>query len=113
MEAVNSNPGIAVTGFYEILYAGRSEVLKITNKNIQEQASITEGMIHFIESSDLYYMKSGNQYIRIKSKNEMLAVFRGYEKEVQKYLKKNKLNFRKDTNHTLIQAAGYYDQIAK
>jgi len=113
LEAGNSNPGIPVTGFYEVLYPGRSEVLKVTIQNIQDVASITEGMIHFIESSNAYYVKSGSTFIRVKTRGELIDVFQGHEKEIQKFIKKNKLNFRRDKENTFIQAAGYYDQIAK
>ena len=88
LEAGNSNPGIPVTGFYEILYPGRSEVLKVTIKNITGCASITEGMIHFIESSDAYYVKSGNTFIRVRSRRDLLMFFRGMKRKFRSLSKR-------------------------
>ena len=111
--ADSSNKEITSTGYYEVLYPGRSRVLKVTNQQIQEIASNTEGMIRYVESGDVYYVKSGMIYIRVKSKQELIKIFSGYEKEIKQFIKKNKLNYRKNKDNTFIQAAGYYDQIAK
>ena len=110
--ADSSNRGISKTGFYEVLYPGRSLVLKKTYKNIQDVASVSEGLSHFIEESDSYFIKKGNSFIRVKSKNEMFDIFPDHQKEIQLFIKKNKLNFRKDEENTLTQVAAYYDQIA-
>jgi hypothetical protein len=109
--ADSSNRGISKTGFYEILYPGRSTVLKKTSKDIQEVASIYEGVLHFIEESDSYFIKRGNVFIRVRSVNELLDVFHDHQKDIQHFIKKNKLKFRKDKENILIKVAGYYDQI--
>jgi hypothetical protein len=109
--ADSSNRGIPKTGFYEILYSGRSAVLKKTSKDIQEVASIYEGVLHFVEESDSYFIKRGNVFIRVKSGSELLDAFRDHQKDIQHFIKNNKLKFRKEKESTLIKAAGYYDQI--
>ncbi len=43
------NPGITNTGFYELLYQGRTTVLKKTIKNIVEEANVVEGVLEHIE----------------------------------------------------------------
>jgi len=105
--------GIHKTGFYQILYPGRTQVLKWTSKNIQTELSITEGVLRYIEESDAYYIKAGAFYKRIKSKTEFLEVMKLHKKDVQRFMRKNKLNFRKDRDNTITQAAGYYDQLVK
>lgn len=114
LAADSLNPGIPRTGFYELLYPGPSSVLKETFKEIIDLASMEENaIIHFVEESHDYYIKSGNTYQRVKSKSELSEILHPYQKEIRRFMKKNKLNFRKDKENTLIQVAGYYDQIAK
>ncbi|HEY4936224.1 MAG TPA: hypothetical protein VII44_06580 [Puia sp.] len=105
------NTGIPKTGFYEILYQGHSLLLKKTLKSIAEEATINEGVLKHIEVSYQYFIKKGNKYLRVKSKRELLDILNDRQKDIQHFIKKNKLNFRKDKENTLIQVAGYYDQI--
>jgi hypothetical protein len=108
------NPGISRTGFFEVLYPGPSKVLKETFKTIVEQPSIEENaIIRFIEESHDYFIRSGNTYRRVKSTGELTDILHDHQKEIRRFMKKNKLNFRRDKENTLIQVAGYYDQIAK
>jgi len=105
---------IPKTGFYEILYPGRSQVLKKTYKTIVEEPSVYENtVIRHIEESQNYYIKIGNSYKRVKSNGELLELMHDHQKEIQKFIKKSKLNFRKNRENVLVQVAGYYDQIAK
>ena len=108
------NPGISRTGFYEVLYPGPSSVLKETFKKIIEQPSIEEyTVLRFIEVSYDYFIKSGNTYKRVKSAGQLTDILHDHQKEIRRFMKKNKLNFRRDRDNTLIQVAGYYDQITK
>jgi hypothetical protein len=106
--------GIPQTGYYEILYPGRSLLLKKTFKNIIEEPSVYENtVIRHIEETKSYFIRIGGVYQRVKSKSELLALMHDHQKEIQKYIKKTKLNFRRDRENILILSAEYYDQIAK
>jgi hypothetical protein len=101
-------------GYYEILYPGRSQLLKKTLKNIIEEPSVYENtVIRQIEETENYYIRMGGSYQRVKSKSELLALMHDHQKEIQKYIKKVKLNFRNNREDLLIRTAEYYDQIAK
>jgi hypothetical protein len=114
LTADSSHPGIPETGYYEILYAGRSRLLKKTFKTIIEEPSVYENtIIRHIEETENYYIKTGGSYRRVKSKVELLMLLHDHQKEIQKYIKKTKLNFRKNRENLLILTAEYYDQIAK
>ncbi len=105
------NTGISKTGFYEMIYQGRSMVLKKTIKSISEEATIDEGVLKHIEVNYQYFIKRGNGYIRVNSSRELLAVFKDHEKDIQRFIRKNKLKFRRDKENTIIRVAGYYDLI--
>jgi hypothetical protein len=103
------NPGITNTGFYELLYQGRSTVLKKTIKNIVEEANVTEGVLEHIEVSYQYYIKKNHSYMQVKTKRELFEAFSDHEKDIRHYIKKNKLRFKRDRERTIVQAAVYYD----
>jgi hypothetical protein len=111
--ADTTNTGISRTGFYEILYPGPSRVLKETIKNITEQASIYEGILRSVSTDYEYFIQRGSDFHRIRSKSDLLKVFRDRQKDIQKFIKKNKLNYRYDTENTLISVAEFYDQVTK
>jgi hypothetical protein len=104
--------GLIDGGFYELLYSGRTAVLKRTKKNMQEVLSTNEGSIWNVNESKSYFIHTGGTWIYIRSRKDLLNILDNRRKEIQRFIKKNKLNYRKDRDNTLIQVAGYYDQIA-
>ncbi len=109
----SSNRGLPNTGFYELLYPGPSRVLKLTRQDIQEETSATEGVARYIESADNYYIKKGNRYTHIKSKRELLDIFRDRETEIRHLIKSEKLSYGNDREKTMIRLAGFYDMTVK
>ena len=104
--------GLPENGFYEQMYSGRSGVLKWTKKNMQEVLSTTDGSVWYVHESDKYFIHVGGSWVYIGSRKDLLNILGDRRKEVQRFIKKNKLNYKKDRDNTLIQVAGYYDQIA-
>jgi predicted RNA binding protein YcfA (HicA-like mRNA interferase family) len=114
LAADSTNKGLDRTGFYEILYTGSHiQMLKETTKNITEVPSAYEGILRYINVSNGYYFKKDNVYVQISSKKELFDFFGARQKDIQRFIKKSRLNFRKDKENTLIQAAGFFDQISK
>jgi hypothetical protein len=114
LSADSLHPGIPKTCYYEILYPGRSQLLKKTFKTIVEEPSVYENtVIRHIEETESYYLRIAGSYQRVKSKSELLMLLHDHQKEIQKFIKKTKLNYRKNRENILILTAEYYDQIAK
>lgn len=114
LTADSLHAGIPKTGYYEILYPGRSQLLKKTFKVITEEPSVDENtVIWHIQKTEGYYIKIAGAYEHVKSKTELLALMHDHQKEIQKYIKKSNLSFRKNREDLLILTAKYYDQIAK
>lgn len=103
--------GIPTAGFYEVLYAGPSRLLKSTYKKSNETLSMSEGVVRVMEVIEDYYIKIGKVFGPVNTKSELLAKMKNHRKEVQRYIRKNKLNFRKDKDNTLTQTAAYFDQL--
>lgn len=104
--------GLTDNGFYDMIYPGRTAVLKWTKKNMQEVLSTTEGSVWYVIESTSYFIFMGSSWINVKSRKDLLNILGSRRKEIQHFIKKNKLNYKKDKDNTLTQVAGYYDQIA-
>jgi len=99
-------------GFYEQLYEGKIIVLKKVEKTIKED--LQSGVVlRYIVQKDSYYLKDGNGYHPVKKKGEILDVLHDHKQELQQFIKKNKLKFRKDMSNAIVQVAGYYDQLTR
>ena len=49
----------------------------------------------------------------VNSKKSLLAIVKPKQKEVQQYLKKNKVKFKKAPEKAALMAVEYYDQLTK
>lgn len=106
------NKGLPAAGFYEVLYAGKSKVLKFTTKKIRETLSTSEGLRRYMDESSDYYIRSWNSYTLVNNRHEFLNFVSDHKKDVQRFIRKNDLSYKSDTDNTLTKAAAYYDQIA-
>jgi hypothetical protein len=97
------------TGFYNILYEGNLSVLKKEIKTMRGIYSYSQEISRVIEVKTNYYLKTNTEYIQISSQKELLNFFSQRKKEIQHYIKSNKLNFKKDTDNLLVKVAAYYD----
>jgi hypothetical protein len=109
----SSNRDLGGTGFYELLYQGHSAVIKKTVKKIREELSSSEGILRYIDESWRYYIKMGSAYFPVKSRRELLGIFSDHKNEVAQFMRKNRLNYHKNREHTITAATAYYDQITK
>lgn len=105
--------GLPDSGYFELRYPGVTSVLKWTKKKLREDLSVSQGLSRYVDETDSYYIYVGKRWIYIKSKKDFLQILSDHRKEVQRFMKKNNLNYRKDRDNTIVQVAGYYDQIAK
>jgi hypothetical protein len=104
--------GLKENGFYEVVYPGHTKILKWTKKDMQEALSSAFGSEWYVTRSDSYFIRINGSWIYFKSRKDLLNILSDQRKEIQRFIKKNKLNYKKDRDNTLNQVAGYYDQIA-
>jgi len=100
------------TGYYNLLYEGRNRLLKKEIKTVREDIT-TEKVIYYVDLHEYYYIKKDNTYYAVNSKRNVLKIFGDRKKEVQQYIRKNKLSYRKDRDNMLIKVTAYYDQLIK
>jgi hypothetical protein len=97
------------TGFYNILYEGNLGVLKKEIKTSRIVNSFSQELTRVVDVKTNYYLKNNNQYVQISTQNELLNFLSPRKKEIQHYIKTNKLSFKKDTDNLLAKVAAFYD----
>lgn len=107
----DSNSTKLQPGFYEVLNSGPVLVLE-KRKKVIERPLKAENPFKFSEY-DSYFIKKDNVYYSIDSKNSLISVFHEYKNEIKKFLRKNRLNFKKDRANTILKIVGYYAQLKK
>jgi hypothetical protein len=105
------NKQIITTGFYDLLYNGRLKLFAKRIKLIKQKTTVDEADQLWFEERDLYYIEKDNRYYAVQSKALLFDVLRDRKKDVQKYLRKNKIKFRKNPELTILKAVAYYDQL--
>jgi len=101
------------TGFYEVLLDGPVQVLAKRAKRLQEHIVNPNVDVQFTGTDRLFLRKDGICY-PINRKSAALRVFSARSKEMQSYLKANKLSFKNDQFESSIALlASYYSQLSK
>ncbi|CAH0993927.1 hypothetical protein EMA8858_00032 [Emticicia aquatica] len=102
------------SGFYQVLYDGKVNVLKRETKTVNETlGSTVEGVLRYIKIERFFYIKNNNIYYPIRQKTDVFRVYKDYKKDIQKYLKNNSLNFKNDRDIFLVNVSNFHDQLTK
>jgi hypothetical protein len=114
LERDSLNRALVATGFYNLLYDGNVSALAKEMKGLREELrSNSEGILRFIDVKRYYYIKKKNEYYPVKSKKSLRGIFADHKKEIQQFIKKNNLSFRKNPDEMLIKVTEYYDRLIK
>jgi len=101
------------TGFYELLYNGKSQFVKKHTKDIQVEKSGLNIQNIFYEHTSYFLLKDGIYY-PVSGKRSMLNVFKDKKKDLDAYIKANKIDFNDNQEEEgMIKVATYYDQLSK
>lgn len=110
----SSNRSVISTGFYDLLYNGQGiQLLEKQTKEINESISSYEGLRRFIVDGQSFYIRKSNVYYTIGSKNDVLKILKDKKNELSQYIRKNKLNFKRDKEAALKSVVAYYDTMPK
>jgi len=99
-------------GFYDLLYNGQTKLYKKHVKRVQESVTNEGVRKYIVESIDYYVLKEG-AYYQVSSKNDLLAVLKEKKKELNAFIKKNKLDTRNKKDESFVALVTYYEQLNK
>ncbi|AHJ97443.1 hypothetical protein Hsw_1848 [Hymenobacter swuensis DY53] len=100
-------------GFYELLVSGEASV--IARRVKETEKSIQGGQIEysFIER-DKYYIRYNEKPSLVSSAADITRLFPDQKKELQKFVKSNRLRFKKNSREKdMIQLVSYYNALSK
>lgn len=106
-----ANASAIPSGFYDIIYQGKSEVLVKQSKELLQRTTLEGIWITVIKQKNDPYLKKGDQYYPLKNVGAVMKALGSNQKEIQLYLKKNKIKFRKDPEKATVMIVAYYDQL--
>jgi len=97
-------------GFHDLLVAGNTTVLVRRTKNIQERPTQV-GMEGEFHTKDKYFVQKNNRFYQVHSKKSVLQLFPNQKRELQKYARSNKLNFRKKREAAIMNLIQFYNTL--
>ncbi|HEY9003592.1 MAG TPA: hypothetical protein VIM89_19700 [Mucilaginibacter sp.] len=99
-------------GFYDELYDGRSKVLVKRIKTVFDHQVSAQFAEIIYEDHSTIYLKKGDKFLEISSKGDLKDALADKKKQINEFMRVNKINFNKDKESTVAKVAGYYDQIS-
>jgi hypothetical protein len=103
--------GLNDTGFYEILYPGKTMVVAKKSKKVQYYPG--EDMPYQFASYNVYYVYDQETFREVSSQKDLLSIYKTKESDVRKFLHTGKINFKRNREETLVKSAKFYDQLLK
>jgi len=110
----SSNRPVISTGFYDLLYNGKGiQLLEKETKAIDESISSYDGLRRFVVDGWSFYIRKDNVYHSVSSKSDVLNILKDKKSELNQFIRKNKLNFKRDKEGALKSIVAYYDTMPK
>lgn len=97
--------------FYQILFNGKTSLLKSVYKSIQERNNDLSGerFKEFATYENIYLLKEGTMSRIKKDKSSVLAMFQDKKEAISKYIEDQKLNLKNEAH--LIALVQYYNTL--
>ncbi|NOX47149.1 MAG: hypothetical protein GXO89_09255, partial [Chlorobi bacterium] len=99
-------------GFLEQVYDGGFKVLIRHQKSFVSQYTANTPHGFYSGTKSMIYVFEKGRPIKLPVKKNMLAYFSGHKKEINKFLRKNKIKYKKATANQLSQLFTYCDDIS-
>lgn len=108
-DSTNGSP--VVTGYYEILHDGRIQALARRTKRLQKQTRQNKLQVDF-PATNKFFLKKNDVYYSVSSKKDILRVFADHTKEMQAYIQRKKLKFKKSQlENSLLELTILYNTL--
>ena len=99
------------TGFYEIIYNGKTKALAKRLKTVQEDISNGTYKAEYLQKDRFVIQKAG-AFQEVKTKRSLLNLFPDQTKPLRKYIRANKLKFRDEQREQAItRVTQRYDEL--
>jgi hypothetical protein len=100
-------------GYVELLYEGNSMMLKKEEKKMSQPNSFsTEERVRVIDTRTVYFLRKENHFFRMDGKKTFLKVWGGYQKEIEAFIKHNKIKFKQELDNDYARVTAFCDQLS-
>ena len=99
------------TGFYDLIYEGKTRTIVRRKKERQEKI-LEKKIIALFPQKDLYYIFQGGMYHQVRSKKSVLALFPEKSRELKKALRDQHIKYRKNREAAIATMVARYDELA-
>ncbi|HTL07215.1 MAG TPA: hypothetical protein VL307_03120, partial [Chitinophagaceae bacterium] len=103
-------PDFIKTGFYEQLYDGKMTVLAHHEKLARQFGAAADNTLRYTEYNSYYVLLKGVFY-RADNKSDFLSLAGAQKDALKKYMKANKLQFKKNKEADMVKTAAYFSQL--
>lgn len=100
------------SGFYDILYNGKSRTIVRRTKSRQEKI-VDKKVIAYYPEKNFYYVWKDGRYNGVNSRKSALALFPEHKRELRRVLRENKIKFRKNREMAITRMVATYDALAR
>lgn len=101
-----SNPGFQ-PGLYNVILDNASITVLAKRKKTPLRVLLPTDHYEFREV-DTYFIKRNEKYYFVDNKSSLLNALQDKKDEIKKFIQKNKFNFKKDFENSIIKTADYY-----
>ena len=102
------SPGLPKEGYYEQLYSGEPGLYVKHEKRLVTGSGNEE--IKYVQYNS-YFVRKNPVFYAVDGKSGLLNEFSDKEDELKKYIRTNKLNFKKDLENSMVLTTTYYSQL--
>lgn len=105
-----SDPKVS-PGIYDVLYEGNVLLLAKRSKEIKEYIENSKSIKEFVPRI-VFFIRKGESFYSVKSKQSVLRLFKDQKKSIRKYLKKNRIKYNSDPEEAIVKILKYTEQLS-
>lgn len=105
--------GTIPAGFYDQRYRGASTLLVKRSKNATQIIDEMKPKTAVRANNDLYYVVKDGDIHRFRKAAAIKKILEDKRREIQQYMKANKIRFSRDREGSMVKVLAYYDTITR
>ncbi|MDF2433271.1 MAG: hypothetical protein JWP44_2902 [Mucilaginibacter sp.] len=110
-DTISVNTSGIKSGFYDQVYNEKSAVLVKRSKSIQTSTGSLSGVEKYFSPATDYYLWKNNTFYSVNSQGALLNALKDRKKELEQYIKKGQIKFRKGPEEAMVKIVSYYDHL--
>lgn len=110
---LNATKNLLKSGYYDLIYDGKSQVVVKRSKAVTESISATQAVEFVYTDETDIYVKKDDKYFPVDGKGAVLELFKDKKKDLNQYFKDNKAKYKNDKEGLIVGLTRYYDLINK